>query len=506
MSENTGYSLFWRPDRRRWIMSAPDTFGVWRQRVLPEQFRKQDRVAAERWVQETLAGRAAPHRPELGPIVSDVAPRWLALRQAGSSKPSTVVDNETHVRLYILPAFGALHMQALADDLPTIRRWVRDVRGKVSPSRCRNIASSLGTMFDDAKGEGWIRFAENPMRSGAVTKELPPLPVHKPVTLDLEDAQALLDSAAPLPRRVRYSVAFTTACPDGELSGLKWRDVGEDTIDIARAQLLVGKKGSKDHLGEPKNKFRVRTLPLHPCAIAALKEWRVAVAVLLGRAEPLPDDPVFPGLKRGGHARPDSAKLIRRDLVNLRVAQSGAEAREEREAVRKAADEEFADMDFHATRRSLLTWLADLDVQPAIRKRIAGHSRGDVTEEHYTKRGVEQLREAVNRVRLTWPTVPGIVSPGTTGGGNGADTSENVAPPVRIERTNLRFRKPNRPMPTSGHVDHSGDWRRLLSVPTDGLHTPDGSLVHCADGNWHSGWARTFGEALDASLGLGGGA
>ena len=52
-------------------------------------------------------------------------------------------------------------------------------------------------------------------------------------------------------------------------------------------------------------------------------------------------------------------------------------------------------LDFHPTRRFFATALARAGVEPEIRKLLMRPSTGDVTEDCYTDREIEQLHEAV---------------------------------------------------------------------------------------------------------------
>lgn len=52
----------------------------------------------------------------------------------------------------------------------------------------------------------------------------------------------------------------------------------------------------------------------------------------------------------------------------------------------------------HATRHTFTSLLADLDVSPTIRSKLAGHSQGNVTETVYTHLDVNVLLDAVNKL------------------------------------------------------------------------------------------------------------
>lgn len=424
-----GFTLFYRKAKRRWVTSAPDSFGVWRQKFLPPEFRARDARAAERWARDFHAGKRPAGRAPDGPTVHDAIDRWLKQRELDTTprenerarfKPSTVRDNAVHLRKYVDPKFGDQRLAHVVENVPAVRDFVRDLRRNsgLSATRVRNVCATFRTFIDDMKVD--LRLGDNPMRLPAITRELPPLPTRKPRIVPLAVAQALLDSeAVPMARRVRYALVFTGGLADGEVSGLQWRDLDPErgTLTIDRAMLLVSTVSKRvrvdpaTRLSDPKNEHRKRTIPVHPAALAALAAWRAGGCMLILGRDPKPADPIFPG-PSGAHARPASAKLLRRDIVRAYVPNADKpveamtdEERAAREALRAHAAALAHGVTFHALRRSFLSYLAHAHVPQEIRKRLAGHSKGDVTEEHYTDRELSELREAVERIALVWRAV-----------------------------------------------------------------------------------------------------
>ena len=392
MAAEQGFSVFWRPDRRRWVLSSPDSFGRWRQKLLPKELTKADKAEAHRQARDIVAGRpVVAYRPTQGPTIEDVADRWLALRKKTTVKRTTHEGHKSAVESWIRPMLGKEHLAAFAADVPQCRAFIRQLAEEVSPSRVHNIVSTLKALLDDAKAEGWATFSENPFRLEPVKATLPKARRQAPVYAKVADAQQLLDAVAiPLHRRARYALAFTSGLADGELSGLRWGDIDSEAgvATIERQLTLYGE------ITPLKSEHRDRKVPLHAAALAALGEWRGPCAVFMGRDKVADDDPIFPGMRRRGHARPDSARLLREDLEAVGVPSPK--------------------ITMHATRRSFLTWLADLGVSREIRERLAGHRPSGVTELHYTARELDQLRGAVDMIGLTWGTVPTTVAGGTS--------------------------------------------------------------------------------------------
>jgi hypothetical protein len=103
-----------------------------------------------------------------------------------------------------------------------------------------------------------------------------------------------------------------------------------------------------------------------------------------------------PAARRGKSWGPRSSDGIRADLEN---------AGQPKDVAGKPRD-------FHSTRRFFATALARAGVEPEIRKRLMGHTLGgDVTEANYIEREMEQLHEAVCRIRLDLSTANVIALP-----------------------------------------------------------------------------------------------
>jgi len=99
---------------------------------------------------------------------------------------------------------------------------------------------------------------------------------------------------------------------------------------------------------------------------------------------------VFPGVRSGSFARPKSADQLRADL-------------------RKAGcpdTHEGYPITFHATRRSFLTWLAELEVDKEVRDWLVGHASDDPLDDKYIHQQLRRMHEAVCRIPIVWPGDP----------------------------------------------------------------------------------------------------
>ncbi|MEP7126841.1 MAG: tyrosine-type recombinase/integrase [Byssovorax sp.] len=437
MTMPEGSSVFWRKDKKRWVLSYADPARGQPQNVLPKEITNQR--AAEQWARAWLdaAGlrptEALAQRRDEGPTVALCADRWLALLDKDSRvAPATLAGNRGHLRNHILPIFGARSIAGL--EVPELRSWLRTLREKIKgASTVRNIYYTMSSLYAAAMAEGWVRRESNVVAHPGVKKEVPELDDSREVIrLPVAWVQTLIESpVVPLERRARYCLAFTSGMRDGEIAGARLKflqlDADVPVLKIVEAVAMVGAKGKGGFAKAkaPKTKKSKRTLPLHPATVAALREWlKTGWIDLVGRA-PGPEDFLFPGLNGRG-ARPRSAQLIRDDLA----------------AVGLPIDLEGQPIDFKATRSSFSSWLDGADVPRERIKRLLGHAAHDVTEAHYTKRDLEQLMAAVLVIRLVWTpglgTRPVAMTGGTSSEGN---PTESLEPLSRLELETYGLRK-----------------------------------------------------------------
>ncbi len=415
-----GWSAVYRTDRQQWVIKYLTPLGETLYHYVPRELRVRARGDAEKyaaaWFSEqqvkwkTTQVVSKKRRAE-GKSTAEVVRLWIAMRRTQVPEffaASTVKANNDHLNTHVLPHFGDKPFGAVVTDYPALLTWFRQLRKKLSASRARNVFSTFRMLVDDVRPNGWANVLENPFRNEALVRELPPLPTSKErgvIWLPLDWAQALISHpTVPLGRRVRYVLAFTSGEADGEISGKCWKhlllDAPVAVNQVVQAFQVVRPEGSEAP-GKTKNRYRVRDIPLHESAIQALHEWRddvQGVSVLLCR-KPLPDDPVFPDAE-GSFCRPRSAFLLRQDL-------------------RKCGLPDHINgkpVTFHATRRSFTTWLKRAKVDPAIRKRIIGHVRMDVEDEHYTGEDLPEMANAIGRIPLRWTSgVPFLPPPPRAG-------------------------------------------------------------------------------------------
>jgi integrase len=380
-----------------WVLKYKD-LGEWRQKVIDEPVKS--KREAEEWARGWIARQASTGEGPVrlragGPTVGELYPKFIKLRRDAveDGKPryatSTLKDYESHFRTDILERFRDTQCGRI--DTQPLREWVRKLRAEHSAYRVRNIYSTFRSFFSDCMGEGWVQLAANPLDHPAVLNELPAAKAKRgarPVFVELEHMQrVILCAEVPVQRRVRWICEATCGATEGELAARTWDDVEIERAPVMRIHNALPTRGPDGWatIGPTKNEHRVRTIPLHAAAAAALRWWRrEGWAFYVGRP-PKPTDPIFPG-PSGNFSRPASAAQLRCDLVAAGCPDT----------------QHGQSIDAHGLRRSFATYLDAAGVPENQIGRLMGHAKKNVTAKHYTAAQVETDRDAVNKIALQW--------------------------------------------------------------------------------------------------------
>jgi integrase len=271
--------------------------------------------------------------------------------------------------------------------------WLEAVKNKeLATYTIKDTRFVLKTLIADGRKKGWIDLNNNPVADEIVKSEVPVgcprSGKDNPIHLSKEEVIKLLScesNSIPLDRKVKYVLALTSGCRDGELMGLCWRHIDLDKACILiERQLNYGPASVSPPFTKPKKKSD-RTLPLHPLAVQALTYWKEVM-----KAQDC--DPVFPD-SEGSYYRGKSANQFRHDLLAAGISDK--------------FQGQF-DFDFHSTRRTFMTMLEDADVSPETAGILAGHAMKGVRK-HYVASHLERFVKEIQKlplekVTLNWTT------------------------------------------------------------------------------------------------------
>ncbi len=188
--------------------------------------------------------------------VEDVGRRYLQHLTALGRRRSTLQDYESSLRVHLDPFFGKLALEKIGRS--DVEHFMAEkLADGMAPKSVRNYLGLLHSLFEYAERQEWTR--GNPCKL-----------VEKPGEqegdadirfLDEDELEALLRAVpdgglGPLDR-VLYLAAAMTGLRQGELLGLRWRD-----IDWAAARVRVRQNYVRGEFGRPKSKRSSRSLPL----------------------------------------------------------------------------------------------------------------------------------------------------------------------------------------------------------------------------------------------------
>ena len=174
---------------------------------------------------ESTGGVILDDRLTLGEFME----RWLHDSAKGSVKPITFEQYRRQTRLHVIPVLGSSKLPKLTP-AHVQSPYQRKLDEGLSPTFVRYIHDVINRALKQALR--WRLVREN---VAAATD--PPKPQTKTMSpLDAEQAKRFLDAARGDRLEVLFVVALTAGSRIGELSGLRWEDLGLDrkTMRVSR--------------------------------------------------------------------------------------------------------------------------------------------------------------------------------------------------------------------------------------------------------------------------------
>jgi integrase len=266
-----------------WATLEGDDAKTWRKRY-PGRSRprkkaaslKEARALQRALIEDLRVGRdPQAHNPK----IADLVETWISGRQKLAA--GTLERYRTSLKWQIEPhRLGRVRLAELTTEL--VREWVRDLKGqshqrkpdqKLDPHSIRNAFALLRAALNSAIVDGLI--VRNPCKGVELPRpedeEIEPLdPAQIDTLLQLLDTyERDRKSGDRYPHRqaALYHVAIFCGLRQGELFGLRWRD-----IDFKRREVRVTsqmRRGARTRTKTPKGR---RTVPITSRALAAL-EW-----------------------------------------------------------------------------------------------------------------------------------------------------------------------------------------------------------------------------------------
>jgi len=218
-------------------------------------------AARERVLFERLLSPPNDHPRKEVPTLQEFAPRFVdGHARANRQKPSGIASKTMILRLYLIPAFGRRHLDAIKSE--DVQRLKAQLEIK-SPKTVNNILAVLSILLK--KAVEWDVIERMPCR-------IKLLPIEKGAAAfhDFEEYERLVDVARTIDQRTYLIVLLggEAGLRCGEMIALEWGDV-----DLAKRQLCVRRSDWNGQVGTPKG-GRQRYVPLTRRLTAALAEHR----------------------------------------------------------------------------------------------------------------------------------------------------------------------------------------------------------------------------------------
>ena len=264
------------------------------------------RAQAERELRRRIEAEMIAPRAAQRMTVAHAGERLLRHLEGLGRKRSTLEGYESYLRVHLSPYFGERPLERIGreeveDFMTACRRNGQSVKSTL------NYLGLLHGIFDFALRRGWV--ASNPCKL-----------VDKPTArsgdpdvrfLDQAELEALLrlerEGALGPTDRALYVTAAMTGLRQGELLGLRWRDV-----DWTAGRLRVRRSYVRGEHGTPKSKRSSRGVPLADRVAAELERH------FQRSAYQADDDLVFCHPQTGGPL--DRSRLLKRFKAALRHA------------------------------------------------------------------------------------------------------------------------------------------------------------------------------------------
>jgi integrase len=196
---------------------------------------------------------------------------WLETCRPPQLAPSTYLGYERYVRKDINPALGATPLALLTAQM--LQRFYADKLAEgLAPTTVRHIHACLRKALQDGVRQGLFP------RNMADLAKAPPMRAKVMRTWSQEEANHFLDAAHGDRLEALWALALTTGMREGELLGLRWRDVDVEGREVHIQRALARGLERNRELAAPKTTASRRHIRLTEYAVNALRRHRARQA------------------------------------------------------------------------------------------------------------------------------------------------------------------------------------------------------------------------------------
>ncbi|NLH91204.1 MAG: site-specific integrase, partial [Atopobium sp.] len=209
--------------------------------------------------------------PDVKTVGEYVTERVTTLKASESIEPSTVRSYE-RMTGYVVDGLGGIALDDLTPE--TVQAWVTSMTEEYAPTTVRHAYTRLKEALTHAVETD--RLAKNP----TVGVKLPKLQKTPKNPLDYKEYDRLmgyLDNIAVMtPANIGIKMAMLTGMREGEICGLRWRDVDLDK-GVIYVRSVIGRGDGKSYEKEPKTTSGRRGIPIAASFRSDLITFRASV-------------------------------------------------------------------------------------------------------------------------------------------------------------------------------------------------------------------------------------
>jgi integrase len=300
-------------------------------------------------------------------LYKEVLEDWLNDKKH-SVKEQTLEGYKLMADLHIIPALGSTPVQKITAQ--TLQKFVTNLidKGK-SPSYVKKILAVISGSLKRA--ERWELIPKNP--SALIDK--PRISKKELTVWDKHEVEQFLKVAKNDRLYIAFLLAIMTGMRQGEILGLRWKDIDFENGVISIQQTLS--HDGKKFLTEAKTKSSIRSVILPKDVLKALRKHRALIQQEKLFAEKYTDLDLVVCTSNGTQVNPSN---LRRTFIRLQ-GQAGV-----------------TQIRFHDLRHTHATLLMQLGTNPKVVAERLGHSTTRMTLDTYTHYLPTMQEEAVEKL------------------------------------------------------------------------------------------------------------
>lgn len=251
--------------RERWVIRYYDNDGIQRWETLEKGTSARNANRRKREIEDSLDKKIFRPNSEI-PLFKEVAQRWLDLKSEKIRK-STKLQYEGHINNHIKLYFGEMKTNEI--DLDITEEFVFKLNKKgISGNTIRKIVTTLGAIMKYASHPRRCYASFNPVE---YIENLPKFQKREAVFASYEEIIAMQNQMQNRRDKLIIFTAAMTGMREGELFGLKWKDLMWDD-----SQIFVRRTFNHGEFHDPKTECSKRKIDIPDDLMHELKKWKLA--------------------------------------------------------------------------------------------------------------------------------------------------------------------------------------------------------------------------------------